>query len=133
MDNAREFLAHDLMKWLFKSGVDIEPCAPHKHGQNGVAERNGRTVKEHANAAMLDSDLPASFWDECMDSFAYCWNRFPASKTGDLSPYELYLPRAAAASGMPGNHNHHGVGLQKREDVAFVTEVGDGGQWWSAR
>jgi hypothetical protein len=42
---------------------------------------------------MLDSDLPANFWEECMDSFAYCWNRFPTSKTGDLSPYELYLDR----------------------------------------
>ena len=42
---------------------------------------------------MLDSDLPDNFWEECMDSFAYCWNRFPTWKTGDLSPYELYHGR----------------------------------------
>jgi hypothetical protein len=83
-----------LSKTLFVNGMTVEPCAPYKHGQNGVVERNGRTVKEHANAMLLDSALPENFWEECMKTFAYCWNRFPMSKTGSVSPYEAFYDKA---------------------------------------
>ena len=45
----------------------------------------------------------------------------------------IVFSNPVASSAITVGVNHHGLSLQKREDVTFVAEVGDGGQWRSAR
>jgi hypothetical protein len=93
MDNAAEFLDHDLIRFLECEGIHIQPCGPHKHGQNGHAERNGRTIKEHADAILSDSRMPVSFWQLVFEYFVYTHNRYPTARSSAYSPYELYMNR----------------------------------------
>ena len=88
-DNDGAFLLDDLKVFFKEQDIDLQLCTPYKHGQNGQAERAGRTLKEHAAAMLLDSRMPECFWELAFYAFVYVNNRFPTTNTGDLSPYEM--------------------------------------------
>lgn len=56
-DNA--YLVAELTIPAQRLGIELEPCAPHAHHQNGVSERQHRTLRERASAMIHDMALPA--------------------------------------------------------------------------
>ncbi|GKF84322.1 putative ribonuclease H-like domain-containing protein [Tanacetum coccineum] len=55
--------------------------------QNGVAERRNMTLIEAAKTMLADSKLPATFWDEAVNTACYVQNRV----CGDLyDPLDRY-------------------------------------------
>ena len=73
-------------------GILHQTTAPYSPQQNGVAERNNRTLKEMMNALLLSSGLPQNLWGEAILSAIYILNRVPHKKT-NKSPYELWKGR----------------------------------------
>ena len=58
-------------------------------GQNGVAERRNRTLKDMVRSMINHSSLPKSLWGEALKIAVYILNRVP-SKAVAKSPYKLW-------------------------------------------
>ena len=56
---------------LAASGTSFEPCPPHAHHKNGVAERMIGVIAEKARAMMIDSQAPLEFWGEAVGTAVY--------------------------------------------------------------
>ena len=75
------YLQHDIVH---------QTTAPYSPQQNGVAERENRTLKDMMNAMLISSGLPQNLWGEAILSANYILNKLPKKKTNKTS-YE-YLP-----------------------------------------
>jgi len=60
----------------------------HNPEQNGMAERKNRTLLDTRRCFLIDSGLPASFWDEAMNLANYVQNRCPSKSLQGRTPYE---------------------------------------------
>ncbi|GJW23927.1 putative ribonuclease H-like domain-containing protein [Tanacetum coccineum] len=60
-----------------------------KKKQNGVAERENRTLIEAARTMLADSFLPNTFWAEAVSTACYLLNRELVTKPQNKTPYEL--------------------------------------------
>ncbi|OQD70189.1 hypothetical protein PENANT_c268G05202, partial [Penicillium antarcticum] len=86
-DNGREYLpigAH-----LETQGVEFDTSPPYCKGQNGLAERTNRTIRERINTLLSDANLPPSWWTELVDTVVYLKLRAPASILQKKTPYEI--------------------------------------------
>ncbi|GJT66277.1 putative ribonuclease H-like domain-containing protein [Tanacetum coccineum] len=68
--------------------------------QNGVAERNNRTLIEEARTMLADSLLPTVFWAEAVNTTCYVLNRVLVTKPHNKTPYELIIGREPSISFM---------------------------------
>ncbi|GJS36386.1 uncharacterized mitochondrial protein-like protein [Tanacetum coccineum] len=68
--------------------------------QNGVAERNNKTLIEAARTMLADSLLPIVFWAEAVNTACYVLNRVLVTKPHNKTPYELIIGRAPSISFM---------------------------------
>ncbi|GJR76570.1 ribonuclease H-like domain-containing protein [Tanacetum coccineum] len=64
--------------------------------QNGVAERQNRTLIEADRTMLADSKLPTTFWAEAVNTACYVQNRVLVTKPHNKTPYELFLGRKPA-------------------------------------
>nr|GEW74839.1 hypothetical protein [Tanacetum cinerariifolium] len=62
--------------------------------QNGVAERNNRTLMVAARTMLAHSLLPVTFWAEAVNTACYVLNRSLVTKTHNKTPYELLNGRS---------------------------------------
>jgi transposase InsO family protein len=86
-DNGREYLpigAH-----LETQGVEFDTSPPYCKGQNGLAERTNRTIRERINTLLSDANLPPSWWTELLETVVYLKLRAPASILQKKTPYEI--------------------------------------------
>lgn len=96
----QELYKNDKIKtWLRNIGVSPEPSSAYHHWQNGVAERNMRTMREKSSAMiqgnnvggrikkiiakrseemMRETSLPAFLWPEAVRQAVWLKNRSPA-------------------------------------------------------
>ena len=70
-DNRTEFTNREFQTLLRKNQTSC-PYSPH---QNGIAEREGRTLFEMARCKLIDSGLPKSLWHYAIQEAAYTRNR----------------------------------------------------------
>ncbi|MBW0533461.1 hypothetical protein O181_073176 [Austropuccinia psidii MF-1] len=61
--------------------------------QNGKAERLNRTLGDAAKAMLRASGLSNLFWSYPYKCAAYIHNRIPNTRTGELTPLELWCSR----------------------------------------
>ena len=59
------------------AGIQMQHSIPYTPQQNGVAERNNRSLKEMATCMMESNTLPPKFWDEAINFAPYIQNRVP--------------------------------------------------------
>lgn len=56
--------------------------------QNGVAERENRTIMEMARSMLKEKKMPNEFWRDVVACTAYILNRAPTKSVPGMTPYE---------------------------------------------
>ena len=74
-DNGTEFTSREFKTLLRKNKIRQETSCPYSPHQNGIAEREGRTLFEMARCKLIDSNLPKSLWHYAVQEAAYTRNR----------------------------------------------------------
>jgi len=78
-------------------GIKWEPSATYSPEQNGVSERQNRTVVEKIRAMLADAGLPPYMWGEMLFTSVYLRNRSPATRLRirgiQKTPYEVWYGR----------------------------------------
>ncbi|CEJ62707.1 hypothetical protein PMG11_11200 [Penicillium brasilianum] len=86
-DNGREYLP--IGTHLESQGVEFDTSPPYCKGQNGLAERTNRTIRERINTLLSDAKLPPSWWPELLETVVYLKLRAPASILQKKTPFEV--------------------------------------------
>jgi hypothetical protein len=87
-DNGREYIA--MKPWLEEQGIECQMTAPHSPAQNGVAERQNRTLTELMRAMMGEKLLPQTLWSVTISHAAYIRNRSPTRALDEKTPMEAW-------------------------------------------
>ena len=77
-------------KYLKEQGIVHETTAPYSPEQNGVSERNNRTVLEKVRAVMHEANIPKPLWMEVVNAVVYIKNRSPTSALKGMTPFEAW-------------------------------------------
>jgi transposase InsO family protein len=88
-DNGKEFDSYKYDELYRASEIKRELTVPYNPQQNGVAERNNRTISEAARAMMYDQNLPLSLWVEAASIVVYIQNRCPHKALEEKTPEEI--------------------------------------------
>lgn len=92
-DNGTEFVNNELSSFLKQRGVNHVLSAPYTPQQNGLIERDIRTVVESARTMLNKANLPRKLWAESVSTAIYILNRVPTTKNPFITPYELWFNR----------------------------------------
>eukprot|EP00252_Welwitschia_mirabilis_P018673 TRINITY_DN4156_c0_g1_i5.p1 TRINITY_DN4156_c0_g1~~TRINITY_DN4156_c0_g1_i5.p1 ORF type:complete len:1283 (+),score=262.04 TRINITY_DN4156_c0_g1_i5:125-3973(+) len=76
-DNGGEFTSKEFENFCREAGIIHHRTVPRTPQQNGVAERQNRTILERVRAVLTHSGLPKQFWAEVASTIAYLLNRCP--------------------------------------------------------
>lgn len=89
-DNASELTSTSFEQHLRDNNITHELSAPYVPQQNGLVERENRTLTELARSMMHDVNVPKFLWVEALAAAAYILNIVPNKKQNNISPYELW-------------------------------------------
>lgn len=70
-------------------------CVSTPH-QNGVVERKHRHILQTARSLQFQSNLPLSFWEDCILAAIYLINGMPTPLFSGLTPYERLLGHSSS-------------------------------------
>jgi Reverse transcriptase (RNA-dependent DNA polymerase)/gag-polypeptide of LTR copia-type/Integrase core domain/GAG-pre-integrase domain len=87
-DNGGEYIG--MKPWLEEQGIECQMSAPHSPSQNGVAERQNRTLTELMRAIMMEKLLPQTLWSVAIGHAAYIRNRSPTRALNGKTPIEAW-------------------------------------------
>lgn len=91
-DNGKEYLNKTFQQIIKRNGINHQTTNVHTPEQNGVAERNNRSIVEKARCMLYDANLPKAFWAEAVAYSVYLLNRSPSKGTG-ITPEEAWSGR----------------------------------------
>jgi hypothetical protein len=74
---------------LETQGVEFDTSPPYCKGQDGLAERTNRTIRERINTLLSDAKLPPSWWTELLETVVYLKLHAPASILQKTTPYGI--------------------------------------------
>lgn len=80
-DNGSEYTNKLFQNYLRQNGIVHQKTNPYTPEQNGVAERNNRSITEKARCMLLEAQLQKEFWAEAVYYAVYLLNRSPSSGT----------------------------------------------------
>lgn len=90
-DNGGEYENNELQIWLRKWGIRHETSVRHTPQQNGVSERDNRTIMEGARTLLQSNKcLPLTLWAEAVNYVVYILNRALSSTCPIKTPYEAW-------------------------------------------
>ena len=89
-DNGGEFMSNKFQDYLKAEGVKHELTVPKTPEQNGVAERQNRTLVESVRAMLTQAKLPKKFWVEALNTAVYLRNRSPTKAVNHATPFEAW-------------------------------------------
>ena len=92
-DNGGEYTSHALEEYLKKNGIVHQFTVSKNPEQNGVAERNNRTLVEMVRSMLSESKLGKCYWAEALMTAVYLKNRSPTVSNENKTPYELWTGR----------------------------------------
>ncbi|CAN0393136.1 unnamed protein product, partial [Laminaria digitata] len=78
-DRGGEYTAGYFEKYCLDTGITHEFAATNTLQQNGVSERDGRTIANIARCLLKDAGFPKSLWGEMFFTATYLVNRMPHS------------------------------------------------------
>jgi hypothetical protein len=86
VDNGGEFVSGEFKLWCREQGILMEETMPYTPEQNGLMERNWRTLMNATRAQLREAKLDDSFWAWAMEAANYCRNRTPSRTIGNQTP-----------------------------------------------
>lgn len=90
-DNGGEYESHELQNWMKKMGIRHETSVPQTPQQNGVAERQMRTIVEMARSMLHGANLSTELWAEASNAAFYILNRvYSSTALEEKTPYEMW-------------------------------------------
>ncbi|GJZ51426.1 putative ribonuclease H-like domain-containing protein [Tanacetum coccineum] len=99
-DNRTEFKNKIMNQFCEMKGIKREFSVARTLQQNGVAERQNRTLIEADRTMLADLKLLTTFWAEAVNTACYVQNRVLVIKPYNKTPYELFLGRKPIVSFM---------------------------------
>jgi transposase InsO family protein len=88
-DNGTEFRNASFDEFCLEHGIDQQFFAPHVPQQNGVVERNNRTLVEMARMMHDEHRTPRRFWADAISITCYISNRIFLHSILYLTRFEL--------------------------------------------
>jgi transposase InsO family protein len=89
-DQGLEFMNDKLETLLRKKGIKHITSTPYTPEQNGVIERDNRTVMEAARSMIFTSKMDKKYWCEAINTAVYLLNRTTNKRLKSTTPYELW-------------------------------------------
>ena len=91
LDRGGEFMSGDFKEFCDKHGIKREYTIPRTPQQNGVVERQNRTVKEMARSMMNEKNIGKTYWVEAIHIVVHVLNKAHLRPQSDKTPYELWF------------------------------------------
>lgn len=88
-DNGTEYVNKKFQNFFAEHGIKHEKSAPYSPQQNGLAERNNRSIIEKARCMLLDAQLSKQFWGEAVCAAVSILNVLP-NAANNVSPNERW-------------------------------------------
>jgi transposase InsO family protein len=85
-DNGGEYVNNNFTNYCTTQGIQMQHIVPYTPQQNGVAERNNRTLKEMANCMIQSKGLSLKYWVEAINYANYIVNRTPTKDLKNITP-----------------------------------------------
>ncbi|GBM32129.1 Retrovirus-related Pol polyprotein from transposon TNT 1-94 [Araneus ventricosus] len=92
-DRGGECIGEKFDDYLKELGIQRRLTVKNTPEQNGIAERETRTLLDIARYSLIQSKLPLSFWAVAIANANYTKNRLPSKSLQGKSPYELWHGR----------------------------------------
>ncbi|GJY49788.1 retrovirus-related pol polyprotein from transposon TNT 1-94 [Tanacetum coccineum] len=92
-DRGTEFLNKTLNAFFKEEGIEHQTSTPRTPEQNGVVERQNRTLVEAARMMLSASKLPLFFWAEAIATACYTQNRSIIIPTHEKTAYHIINDR----------------------------------------
>lgn len=89
-DGGKEFVNKLVSELLASRGIRQLVSCPYTPQQDGVAERENRTIVESATTMIQSKGMPKHMWAEASNTAAYVLNLTGKSSDKNKSPYELW-------------------------------------------
>ncbi|GJS69488.1 retrovirus-related pol polyprotein from transposon TNT 1-94 [Tanacetum coccineum] len=92
-DRGTEFLNKTLSAYFKEEGIEHQTSTARTPEQNGVVERQNRTLVEAARTMLLTSKLPLFFWVKAITTACYTQNRSIIIPTHEKTSYHIINDR----------------------------------------
>ena len=89
-DNGKEYTSNQFNFFCEEAGIEHQLTAPYTPQQNGVNERENRTIMEMARCMMHEKGLPKRFWAEAANTAVFLLNRLPTKAMQGKTPFEAW-------------------------------------------
>ncbi|GJY70240.1 integrase, catalytic region, zinc finger, CCHC-type containing protein [Tanacetum coccineum] len=92
-DKGTEFLSKTLHAYFAKEGIRYETSTARTPEQNGVVERQNRTLVEAARTMLSAAKIPLFFWAEAIATACFTQNRSLVIPRHEKTPYRIINAR----------------------------------------
>jgi transposase InsO family protein len=89
-DKEGEFMSSDFKELCDKHGIKREYTIPRTTQQNGVVERQNRTMQQMARSMMNEKNIGQTYWVEAIHAEVHVLNKAHLRPQSDKTPYELW-------------------------------------------
>ena len=83
------YKCHKLTSYLDENGIKFSPSTPHRHEQNGIAERVIQTLLRKMRANLKQCGLSNHFWCYALDAAVFVYNRTLHGATNKIPSMEF--------------------------------------------
>jgi len=100
-DNGGEYEGNEFQAWLKKKGIRHETTVRYTPQQNGISERDNRTIVEGARTILYsNTSLPLMLWAEAVNYVVFALNRTLSTNRFTTTPFEAWYGRKPDVSEM---------------------------------
>ena len=89
-DRGGEYNSTEFKEFCKEHGIKRQLNTAYTPQQNGVAERNNRTVMNMVRAILSEKEVPKSFWADAVQWANHVLNRSPTTIVKDMTPEEAW-------------------------------------------
>jgi hypothetical protein len=88
--NGGKYVNKKFTSYHTAQGIQMQHIVPYKPQQNGVSERNNRTLKEMVNCMIQSKGLSLHYWEESINYKNYIGNPTPIKTLKNITPEEAW-------------------------------------------